>query len=451
MGIALNSTIHYIRTITYSFYQDKLIARIPAKECVSMIISSLFKIRCNQAITWGGVLSLCLLSPFTLATIANDNFSQCKSSLAKRASSAGLSENITQQIIPSLQSITRVIALDKKQPEFTQTFANYMNTRVTNYHVRVGQEKLQTHKTLFNTLEKKYGIPRQYLVAFWGLETLYGKHKGKMDVLNALVTLACDKRRSEFFTRELLNLFTLIDTNRVTLDQLKGSWAGAMGHMQFMPSALLKYATDANNDGKVDVWQSEEDAITTAANYLHNIGWQTEERWGRQILLPKNFTFNSVTFDRSYPLSFFKKLGIKQVNLQALPDYEINAELYLPSGHQGPAFLLYPNFNVIMTWNLSRNYALSVGLLADKLVGQKGITLNKQTKHQHRHYSVFEMKSLQQQLNRLGYSSGEPDGIWGPKSRKAIREFQLQQGLIADGYPNAEVFMAMQTLQKMLE
>jgi membrane-bound lytic murein transglycosylase B len=213
-----------------------------------------------------------------------------------------------------------------------------------------------------------------------------------------------------------------------------------MGHMQFMPTAFLKYAVDGDNDGKVDIWQSEVDALTTAANYLNQIGWQSKERWGREVKLPENFAFDKVAFDKYYPLNYFQQLGVQQTNKQALPTYDIQAELYLPSGHKGPAFLLYPNFNVIMTWNLSKSYALSVGTLANKLVGAKGIEFLSGGKENVQPYSVAKMKSLQSQLNALGFETGEPDGIWGPKSRQAIRLFQLKHQLIADGYPNKEVF-----------
>jgi membrane-bound lytic murein transglycosylase B len=379
-------------------------------------------------------------------TIADEDFIQCKVNLVKRAQDEGFSSYITDTVIETLSPIERVIALDKKQPEFTQTFEQYINARVTNYHVRVGREKLKEHKTLFDSLEKKYGIPRQYLVSFWGLETVFGKHKGKMSVLNSLATLACDQRRSEFFTLELLNLFTLIETKQVAVEQLKGSWAGAMGHMQFMPTAYLKYAVDGDNDGKVNVWESEVDALTTAANYLNKINWQAKERWGREIILPQNFSFDRVAFDQYYPLSYFQKLGIKQTNNKSLPTYDIQAELYLPSGHNGPAFLLYPNFNVIMTWNLSKSYALSVGLLANKLVGARSIQFSQKASSKVEPYSVADMKNLQSQLNSLGFETGEPDGIWGPKSRNAIRSFQLEHHLIADGYPNKEVFTTVNTL-----
>lgn len=386
------------------------------------------------------ILIAALLPLFSHATIADENFLQCKKNLAKRAQSAGFSPYITETVINNISPIKRVIALDKKQPEFTQTFEQYIKARVTAYHVRVGKEKLIQHKALFDKLEAEYDIPRQYLVSFWGLETVFGKHKGKMSVLNSLATLACDQRRSEFFTLELLNLFSLIESEQVSVEQLQGSWAGAMGHMQFMPTAFLKYAVDGDNDGKVDIWQSEVDALTTAANYLNQIGWQSKERWGREVKLPENFAFDKVAFDKYYPLNYFQQLGVQQTNKQALPTYDIQAELYLPSGHKGPAFLLYPNFNVIMTWNLSKSYALSVGTLANKLVGAKGIEFLSGGKENVQPYSVAKMKSLQRQLNALGFETGEPDGIWGPKSRQAIRLFQLKHQLIADGYPNKEVF-----------
>ena len=398
------------------------------------------------------LIIICSLFPILAnATIADQDFIQCKVNLAERAETAGFSSYITQTVINNISPIEQVIALDKKQPEFTQTFEQYIKARVTAYHVRVGDEKLRKNKKLFDSLEKKYGIPRQYLVSFWGLETVFGKHKGKMSVLDALATLACDQRRSEFFTQELLNLFTLIETEQASVEQLKGSWAGAMGHMQFMPSALLKYAVDGDNDGKVDVWSSEVDALTTAANYLNKIGWQAKERWGREVKLPEDFAFDKVVFDQYYPLNYFQQLGVQKTNNQPLPIYDIQAELYLPSGHQGPAFLLYPNFNVIMTWNLSKSYALSVGILANKLVGAKDIEFFQKEQTKVKPYSVAEMRNLQSQLNSLAFETGEPDGIWGPKSRHAIRLFQLQNQLIADGYPNKEVFLTIKSVMSKIE
>jgi len=411
-----------------------------------MFFSKLFVNQIRHVFSIRKLLFICSLFPaLAHAEIADKNFAQCKVNLAKRAKNAGFSSYITQTVIDGISPIEQVISYDQKQPEFTQTFEQYIKARVTSYHVRVGKQKLKQHKKLFDGLEKKYGVPRQYLVSFWGLETVYGKHKGKMSILNSLATLACDQRRSEFFTLELLDLFTLIETKQVTTKQLQGSWAGAMGHMQFMPSSFLKHAVDGDNDGKIDLWQSEVDALTSAAHYLNKIGWQTKERWGREVKLPENFAFNNVDFDQYYPLSEFKQLGVKKTNNQPLSNYDIQAELYLPSGHRGPAFLLYPNFDVIMKWNLSKSYALSVGILANKLMGASGLKLSKeQTKV--KPYSVAQMKNLQNQLNTLTFDLGEPDGVWGPKSRRAIRLFQIQHNLIADGYPNDDVFLTVDSV-----
>jgi membrane-bound lytic murein transglycosylase B len=371
-------------------------------------------------------------------TNENNDFKQCTAGLKVQATSAGFSDYIVNDVISTLSPLKRVIELDQRQPEFSQSFADYLKLRLTNYHIQTGRKKLIEHKALFEKLSKQYGIPAQYLVAFWGLETNFGRHKGKMSVLNSLATLACDERRSKYFTSELFDLFHLIDNKTVTVKQLEGSWAGAMGHMQFMPSALRKYAIDGDNDGVVDVWQSEVDALTSAANYLNSIGWLEKERWGRQIKLPENFAFNKVEFDRFYTLDTFKKLGVTLPDGTALSDYKIDAELVLPAGGNGPAFLVYPNFNVIMKWNLSENYALSVGLLANRIQGAAGLKISNNNNNL---YKSAELQALQEKLNIMGYDVGKPDGIWGPKSRKAIRLYQLQHGLVGDGFPNREVLI----------
>ena len=386
---------------------------------------------------------LLLVSITTVPFIANAadkvDFEQCIKGMKVQATSAGFSEYIVNDVIPTLSPLERVIALDQRQPEFSQSFADYLKLRLTDYHIQTGRKKLIEHKILFDQLSKKYGIPPQYLVAFWGLETNFGRHKGKMSVLNSLATLACDQRRSKYFTSEIFDLFHLIDNKTVTVKQLNGSWAGAMGHMQFMPSAFRKYAIDGDNDGKIDLWQSEADALTSAANYLNSIGWLEKERWGRQVQLPENFAFKKVEFDKFYPLATFKELGVTRANGTDLSDYKVGAELVLPAGSKGPAFLVYPNFNVIMKWNLSENYALSVGLLANRIQGATGLKVsnNKTTDL----YKSAELKALQEKLNTIGYDVGKPDGIWGPKSRKAIRLYQLQHGLVGDGFPNRQVLM----------
>jgi len=394
----------------------------------------------KKAFLYAGVLSgNIFFQSFTFANDAADltQFEHCKVRFSQQAENQQLSPNI-QAVIRQLTPVKRVLALDKTQPEFAQSFAQYVGKRVSNYHIQKGRELLKSHRKLLSDLQKEYGVAPQYLVAFWGLETVFGKHKGKMSILNSIATLACDERRSDYFTSELFDLFELLDTQLVSIEQLQGSWAGAMGHMQFMPSAYRKYAIDGDGDGKIDVWQSEVDALTSAANYLQQIGWRSNERWGREVSLPKYFDFAKVKFDTSYPLSTFAELGVKTAKGQLLPKYDIQAELVLPNGHQGHAFLVYKNFDVIMKWNLSKNYALSVGILADKLVGSEGVSSLKDAKPLA--FSRTQLEKLQTKLNSLGFESGKPDGIWGPNSRKAIRKYQIKHQLIADGFPNKEVF-----------
>ncbi len=394
------------------------------------------------------IFSLACLSYLPVAkanlSVSVVSFDQCKQQLAQQARTQGFSLRI-ENIITSLSPVDRVLELDQSQPEFAQSFAQYVKKRVSQYHINKGRELLTIHRQLLKKLQQQYGIAPQYLVAFWGLETVFGRHKGKMSVLNALATLACDQRRSEYFTDELFDLFYLLDKQVVSEEQLKGSWAGAMGHMQFMPSAFRKYALDGDLDGKVDVWQSEVDALTSAANYLQQIGWHASERWGREVKLPKNFNFSAIEFDKRYPLADFAALGVTQANGQPLPHYDTEAELVLPNGHQGHAFLVYHNFDVILDWNLSKNYALSVGILADKLVGAKGVSSLANAKPLA--FSRVQMEKLQTKLNELGFDTGEPDGIWGPNSRKAIRAFQIEKNLVADGFPNSEVFDLLGLLQ----
>lgn len=387
-------------------------------------------------------LSLLLLSASTSLyaedVTLDDSFEQCREVLRGEATEAGFSAKITQDVINQLKPLERVIKLDRKQPEFTESFAGYISKRLSPYRIEKGQQMLKAHGPLLAKLSKTYGVPERYIVAFWGLETNYGSHKGSIDTLNALASLACDKRRSRYFTQELLNLFSLIDSQQVELSQLQGSWAGAMGHMQFMPTTLKTYGVDGDNDGKLDIWGSLPDALTSAANFLKSIGWNEGEIWGRSVELPKDFAFEQVNFDTRYPLSHFKKLGITKRYNRPLPDYDTEAQLLLPSGHSGPAFLVYGNFSVFMKWNYSQNYALAVGLLADRFIGiSHGLEDIDTSPHP---FTNEHLKSLQTELLAKGYDIGTPDGIWGPKTRTALQNYQQKNGLIADGFPNESVF-----------
>ncbi len=374
-----------------------------------------------------------LYAPFGAAEEA---FAPCVADLQRKARQQGLGPKIVDEVLGGVKFVPKVIELDRRQPEFTATFADYLNKRVTEDRVKRGRELLARHRKLLDQLLRQYGVPPQYLVAFWGLESNYGGYLGDMPVLDSLATLACDPRRSEFFTTQLLTALHLIGPRGVEPDQMQGSWAGAMGHTQFMPETYKKYAVDGDGDSRVDLWNSIPDAMTSAANFLAGLGWKTGLRWGREVVLPENFTYKEVGIQNRRPLNEWRELGIVTAFGGPIPQADVQAALLVPAGHQGPAFLVYDNFDVIMEWNRSEFYALAVGYLADRING--GGTL-KQPPPDQPPLSIAQVKELQTRLNTLGFEAGEPDGILGPGTRRAIRALQHQRDMVADGYPAAAV------------
>ncbi len=384
--------------------------------------------------------ALILSSSAVYAADEQPNWASCVAELQQTAKAEGLSQQTIENTLANVKYVPRVIELDQKQPEFSTSFENYFSKRVTDWRVEQGRKLYREHKVLLQQLAKEYGVPPQYLLAFWGLETNFGSYKGKMSVLDSLATLACDPRRSRYFTTELMQALKLKERYNFAEADMVGSWAGAMGHTQFMPSAYAKYAVDGNGDGKADLWNSTEDALTSAANFLQNLGWKRNERWGREVTLPDNFSYAHLGKAESQPLTRWAELGITQTNGTALSTPDMQAALYLPSGHTGPAFLGYDNFDVIMRWNRSTFYAIAVGHLADRINGAVPL---KVTPPKMPNLSRARVKELQNQLNHLGYDVGKADGILGAKSVKGLQSFQKSQGLVADGYPDEATFKAL--------
>ncbi|MFK3976163.1 lytic murein transglycosylase [Shewanella vesiculosa] len=392
------------------------------------------------------LLSACAVSasPDPVADVApaqeQADFATCVVTLQQKAKAAGISQQIIDTTVANLKYVPRVIELDNQQPEFTTTFGDYFDKRVTAWRVEQGKKMLAEHKSLLAKLTKEYGVPGQYIVAFWGLETNFGSYKGSMPVLDSLATLACDPRRSDYFTGELLQALTLKQQYNFADSKMVGSWAGAMGHTQFMPTNYRKYALDGDGDGVADLWNSTDDALTSAANFLQHLGWKADERWGREVLIPSDYSFAYLGGKHPLPLVKWRELNVKQVNGQPLSTPDMQAALYLPAGHTGPAFLGYDNFNVIMRWNRSEFYAISVGHLADRING--GAVLTRAVPKQPR-LSRETVKQIQQKLNDAGFDVGKPDGILGRNSVLGLQAFQHEKGLIADGFPDVETFTAL--------
>ncbi len=380
------------------------------------------------------VLSLAVLP-------AGAEFGECRDSWQAQARHAGLSSRVIEQIIPQLKPQPRVIELDRRQPEFTSTFADYLGRRVTETRIERGQQLLQSHSELLDKLTRQYGVPGRFLVAFWGLETNFGSYLGDTPSLDALATLACDTRRGDYFTAELLQALALIERHDLEPARMRGSWAGAMGHTQFMPSNYARYGVDGDGDGRIDLWGSIPDALTSAANFLQQLGWEPEMRWGREVRLPAGFDYSLAGRGNARPLRDWAGLGVRHAEGGRLPVADFDAALIIPAGHEGPAFLVYRNFRIIMRWNNSEFYALSVGLLADRLIGAP--PLRQPPPQDNRRISIASIKALQARLNELGFDAGKPDGIIGPGTRQAIAAFQASREMIADGYHSGAVFSAL--------
>ncbi len=368
------------------------------------------------------------------------HFRECIENIATQAKQEGISEKTRQSVLGQVKHIPKIIELDRRQPEFTQSFASYFNARINEERVQRGRDLMNKHRLLLQQIEKENGIPAQYLVSFWGLETNYGGHFGDWSIPDSLATLACDPRRSTFFTQELLNALRIIDAGDISAERMMGSWAGAMGHMQFMPSTFLRYAKDMDGDGRRDLWNSIPDAFGSAANFLRQLGWVPGLEWGREVRLPSAFDYTLAGRDHMLSFSEWSKLGVTTTAGSSLPTIEQRAALIVPAGHQGPAFLVTKNFYVIMRWNRSEFYALSVGHLADRIAG--AVSLQRTPMNETIKISREQVRQLQKDLSTLGIDAGDADGVVGSVTRQAISRFQQKTQRIADGHLDTSLLNA---------
>jgi membrane-bound lytic murein transglycosylase B len=358
--------------------------------------------------------------------------------LRREARDQGVRAETLDTALADVAPIQRVIELDRRQPEFTQTFWTYLDKRVTEQRVERGRELLAKHRPMLQAVAAEYGVQPRFLVAFWGLETNYGDYMGSFPVIGSLATLAYDDRRAGFFRTQLLHALRIVDQGHITADRMMGSWAGAMGHLQFIPGTFVRHAVDATGEGRKDIWGTLPDAFASGANYLSNLGWNGDERWGREVRLPEGFDWSLATLDTRKPLDAWARMGVRRADGGALPTPEgMQGSIVIPQGHDGPAFLVYGNFRHILSWNRSINYAISVGYLADRIVGLPEFRTGRNVDN--RALSRDQVMAMQRLLNQLGHDAGSVDGLPGPSTRAAIRRFQQARDLPADGHPSVDL------------
>jgi len=375
------------------------------------------------------VLLLAALAAFP--AYAQGDFASWLAAFRQDAQAQGISAATLDAALTGIAPDERVIELDHRQPEFLQTFSDYLRRRVTAGQVARGQALMAEHAALLEAVEQKYGVPKTVLVAFWGLETHYGAVQGSLNVPTSLATLAWDDRRSGFFRSQLLDALRIIDAGHVSAADMHGSWAGAMGHMQFMPSTFRAYAVDGDGDGRIDVWQSLPDALYSAAHYLHQAGWRACGPVAIEVRLPENFDWRQARLFHRLPVADWTAMGVQAADGAALPADAGRAAIVLPQGWQGLAFMVFDNFDVVMKWNRSVNYGLAVAQLSRQLAGGPGLLASEGEAGA---LSVAQMKALQQALNELGYDAGKPDGLPGLRTQTAVRLFQALHQLPVDGY-----------------
>lgn len=403
----------------------------------------------RTVLTTGASLLIGLVAP-TLAAERDQSppatpqpFETCRADLIAWVTARAVPQSLAEAQLATLTPDPDVLAATQSQGEFVRPIWDYIEASVTPARIEAGQRKLAEHADTLAAIEARYGVDRHILVAFWGVESSYGAVLDNpavvKPVVRSLATLGCsDPNRATYWRDELTAALQILAWNQAPLDRMQagltGSWAGAMGHTQFMPSVYQREAVDFDGDGRRDIWTSVPDALASTAHYLITHGWKPGESWGAEAALPENFDAALADETTVRTIAAWRALGVKPARDRAMPD-EAEATLILPAGIRGPAFLLQPNFAVILRYNTALAYALTVALLSDRLSGDPGLVHD--WPRGDRPLTADERRDLQTRLTERGFATGGVDGKIGPKTRAALRAFQGSIGLPADGYADA--------------
>ncbi len=358
-----------------------------------------------------------------------------------KARAAGIDEATLRAALDDVQYLPRVVELDRAQPEFTRSVWDYLDSAVSPKRVTMGQDKLLLHRSEAEAASARYGVPPCIVIAIWGIESNYGGNYGNIPTIDALATLGFEGRREDWARGQMLAALKIIQRGDIERAQMVGSWAGAMGQTQFLPSVYLAHAVDADGDGRRDIWDSMPDVMASTANFLAHSGWQAGQPWGVEVRLPPGFDLGRADAALRQPSEQWASEGVRSMGGTPLPAL-MEASILLPAGARGPAFLIGPNFRTILRYNNSNSYALAVGLLAELVTGGPGVQA-----HWPRDLpplSRSQLLALQTMLNERGFPSGKPDGIMGSATSAGIRSYQRSAGLPADGFPTPDLLQRLE-------
>ncbi len=360
----------------------------------------------------------------------------------KRAGAQGISSSTLDRAFRGVTYDADVIRRDRNQSEFTKTIWDYLDSAASDTRIKNGKAALRDQKTRLKRIEARYGVEKEVVVAVWGLESAYGSYRGDMDVVRSLATLAYDGRRGKFFESQLVAALKIIQAGDVNPRKMTGSWAGAMGHTQFIPTSYLAYAVDFTGDGKRDIWSDNpSDALASTAAYLKRFGWTKGQPWGVEVVLPKGFNYALASRKIKKSPGEWARLGVKDTAGRPVPNHGA-ASILLPAGGNGAAFMIFKNFAVIERYNTADAYVIGVGHLADRITGGQPIQAN--WPRGDRALTYKERQEMQQRLTRAGFDTQGVDGKIGPKTISAVRAYQQAHGLKPDGYASLALLKRLQ-------
>jgi len=366
----------------------------------------------------------------------------CVEALWPAAKAAGVKREIFDRALQGFTSDPEVVEQANYQPEYVKPIGEYLDRLVSDKRVETGKAKLAEYQALLGSLETRYGVDRHVIVAIWGVESNYGTQPGDKNVIRSLATLICTGTKAKFAKPQLISALRILQHGDVSLDAMNGSWAGAMGHTQFIPTTYSSFAVDQDGDGMRDIWGNIPDALASTASYLKKSGWQTGQAWGYEVAVPKGFDPKRVSESTLKPLSDWQRIGIVRVNGQAYARPSDKASLFAPEGSRGPSFLVLNNFRAILHYNVAKSYALAVGHLSDRLRGGGPFVHPWPTDETH--LSLEQRTEFQRLLIAHGLLTGEPDGVIGPATLEAVKTYQRSKGLGVDGFPSLTLLKALQ-------